>query len=98
MIYITTYPPSGTRVFNAAQTMLHTLRDRIHILMKRPQNILRSPHPRCVVMISRTIDTQPLPYDRDYPQANLILRGWVRDSHHPVGGYLPSYIFVGASL
>jgi hypothetical protein len=26
------------------------------------------------------------------------LRGWVRDSHHPVGEYLPSYLGVGALL
>jgi hypothetical protein len=32
------------------------------------------------------------------PQENLILRGRVQDSHHPVGGYLPSYLVVGASL
>jgi hypothetical protein len=44
------------------------------------------------------MDTQPLPHDRDYPQASLILRGWVRDSHHPVGGYLPSYLVIGALL
>jgi hypothetical protein len=41
---------------------------------------------------------QLLPHDRDCPQANLVLRGWVWDSHHPVGGYLPSYLIVGASL
>jgi 2-keto-3-deoxy-L-rhamnonate aldolase RhmA len=32
MIYITTYSPSGTRAFNAARTVLHTLREHIHVL------------------------------------------------------------------
>jgi hypothetical protein len=98
MTYITTYPQSGIRVFNIAQTILHTLWERIHVLRKRSQDISRSPCPRCAVVASRTIDTQPLQYDRDYPQASLILRGWVCDSHHPVEGYLPNYIFIGASL
>jgi hypothetical protein len=98
MTYITTYPPSGAHAFNAAWTMLHTLWSRIHVLRKRPQDIARSPLPRCTVMASRSTDTQPLPHDRDYPQANLVLKGPVRDSHHPTGGYLHSYLFVGASL
>jgi hypothetical protein len=41
---------------------------------------------------------QLLSHDRDCPQANLILRGWVQDLHHLVGRYLPSYLSVGASL
>jgi hypothetical protein len=49
-------------------------------------------------MASCMRDTQPLPHDRNYPQANLVLRGWVRDLHHPTGGYLDFYLFVGASL
>jgi hypothetical protein len=98
MTYITTHLPSGAHVFNAAWIALHTSRERIHVLRKRPQDIPKSPRPRCAVMASRTIDTQPLPHDRDCPQVGLVLRGWVRDSHHPVGGYLPSYLFVGASL
>jgi hypothetical protein len=98
MTYITTYPPSGTHVFNAAQTAMHALRECIHVLRKRPQDILRSPCPRCAFMASCTIDTHPLPHDKDYPQANLILRGRVRYSHHPAGGYLPSFIIVGVSL
>jgi hypothetical protein len=77
MSYITTYPLSGACVFNAARTMMYMLRERIHILSKRPQDISRSPRPRCTVMTSRTTDTQPLPHDRDCPQANLILRGWI---------------------
>jgi hypothetical protein len=93
MIYITTYPLSCARVFNATRTVLHTLREHIHVLSKRPQDIPRSPRPRCTVVTSRTIDMQPLPHDRDCHQANLILRGRVRDSHHLVGGYLPSYFF-----
>jgi hypothetical protein len=36
MIYITTYPLSGACAFNAIQTALHTLRERIHVLKKRP--------------------------------------------------------------
>jgi hypothetical protein len=98
MTYITTYPPSDTHAFNAAQTVLHTLRECIHILRKRPQDIPRFTRPRCVVMTSRTTDTQLLPQDRDYPEASLVLRGWIRDSHHLAGGYLPSYLFVYASL
>ena len=31
---ITTYPPSGVRVFNAARTALHTLQERIHFSWK----------------------------------------------------------------
>jgi hypothetical protein len=49
-------------------------------------------------MDSRTTDTQPLPHDRDCPQVNIVLKGRVLDSHHPTGGYLPSYLFIGASL
>jgi hypothetical protein len=96
--YITTYPPSGARAFNSAQAALHTLRECIHVLRKRPHDIPRSPHPRFPVVSYPTIDMQPLPHDRDCPHENLILRGWVRDSHHLAGGNLPSYIFVGASL
>jgi hypothetical protein len=96
--YITTYPPSDTRAFNATRTTLHMSQKRIHVLRKRSQDIPRSPRPRCVVVTSRTTDTQPLLHNRDCFQTNLILRGWVQDSHHPVGGYLPSYLFIGASL
>jgi hypothetical protein len=49
-------------------------------------------------MASHTTDMQPLPHDRDYSQASLVLRGRVQDSHHPVGGYLPSYLVIDASL
>jgi hypothetical protein len=90
--YITTYPPSGTRVFNAARTALHTLKEHIHVLRKIPQDIPKSSRPRCVVVASHTIGTQPLPHDRDCPQINLVLRGQVRHSHHPAGGNLPSYL------
>jgi hypothetical protein len=88
--YITTYPSSEACAFNTARIALHTLRERIHVLRKRPQDIPRSPRHRCAVMTSYTTDTQPLPYDRDCPQANRILMGWVCDSHHLTGGYLPS--------
>jgi hypothetical protein len=98
MTYITLYPLRDARAFKAARTTLHMLREHIHILRKRPQDILRSLCPRCMVMTTRTTDTQPLPHDIDYLQANLILRRWVWDSHHPMGGYLPSYLVVGASL
>jgi hypothetical protein len=98
MIYIITYPPSGARAFNAARIILHTLRERIHVLRKRQQDIVRSPCPSCAVVASRTIDTQPLPHDRDCPQANLVLRGRVRNSHHLVEGYLPSYLDIDVSL
>jgi hypothetical protein len=52
----------------------------------------------CVVMVSRTTDTESLLHDRDCPQANLASRGQVCDSHHPTRGYLHSYLFIGASL
>jgi hypothetical protein len=81
--------PRGVHVFNATWTTLHMLRECIHVLRKRPQNIPRSPRPSCTVVTSPTTDTQPLPHDRDCTQANLILRGQVQDSHHSTGGYLP---------
>jgi hypothetical protein len=77
MIYIIIYPSNKARIFNAAWTMLHTSREHIHVLRKRPQNIPRSPCPKCAVVASRTIDAQPPLHDRDCPQANLILRGRV---------------------
>jgi hypothetical protein len=40
--YITTYPTSGAHAFNAAWIVLHTLQERIHVLRKWPQDILRS--------------------------------------------------------
>jgi hypothetical protein len=98
MIYITTYPSSDIRALNAARTALHMLRERIHVLQKRSQDISTSPCPRCAVVASRMTDTQPLPHDRNCPQANLFLKGQVQDSHHPVEGYLTSYLVVGASL
>jgi hypothetical protein len=36
-----------------------------------------------LVTTSRMTDTQPLPHDRDCPQASLVLSAWVQDSHHP---------------
>jgi hypothetical protein len=42
MTYIITYPSSGIRAFNAARTALHTLREHIHVLNKRPQDNPRS--------------------------------------------------------
>jgi hypothetical protein len=30
--YITTYPPNGAHVFNAAWTALHMLQEHIHVL------------------------------------------------------------------
>jgi hypothetical protein len=73
--YITTYLPSSAHAFNVVWTTLHMLRERIHVLRKRPQDLPRSTRPRCAVVISHMTDTQPLPHDRDCPQANLILRG-----------------------
>jgi hypothetical protein len=43
LTYITTYPSSGTHVFNDAWTTLHMLQERIHILRKWPQDIPRYP-------------------------------------------------------
>jgi hypothetical protein len=63
-----------------------------------PRDILRSPHPRCVVMASRMTNIQPLSHDRGCPQASLVLREWVWDSYHLTGGYLPSNLYVGAPL
>jgi hypothetical protein len=85
---------SGTHMFNVAWTMLHTLQERIHVLKKRPQDITRSPCPTCTFVTSRTTDMQPLPHNRDHPQANLILRGHVQDLHHPTRGYLPYHMCV----
>jgi hypothetical protein len=98
MTYIITYPLSDAYVFNAVRTTLYTLRERIHVLRKWPQDIPRSTCPRCTVVTSRMTDTQPLLPDRDCPQASLVLRGWVQDSHHPTGGYLTFYLFIGVSL
>jgi hypothetical protein len=44
MTYIMTYPPSGAHGFNAAWTVLHTLKERIHVLQKWSQDNPRSPH------------------------------------------------------
>jgi hypothetical protein len=63
-----------------------------------PQNIPRSPCPRCVVVARRMTDTQPLLNDRYCPQASLILREWVQDSHYLAKGNLPSYLIVGVLL
>jgi hypothetical protein len=65
---------------------------------RHPQDISMSPHPRCAVMASRTIDMLLLPHDKECLQANLVLRGWVWDSHHPAGGNLPYYLIVGVSV
>jgi hypothetical protein len=65
---------------------------------RRPQDIPRSPCIRCTVLVSHMIDTHPISCDMDCPQASLILRGWVCDSHHPVRGNLTSYLVVGALL
>jgi hypothetical protein len=65
MTYITNYPPSDADAFNAARPTLHTLQERIHVLRKWPQDIPRSPCPRCAIMTSCTTDTQPLSHDRD---------------------------------
>jgi hypothetical protein len=55
--YITTYPPSDACAFNGTRTTLHTLREHIHVLRKRPQDIPRSPRPSYVVVASHTTDT-----------------------------------------
>jgi hypothetical protein len=64
----------------------------------RQQENPTSPHSMFVIMASRTTDMQPLPHDKDCPQARLILREWVCDSHHPTSGNLPSYFIVSVSL
>jgi hypothetical protein len=98
MTYIITYPPSDAHTFNAVWTALHTLQEQIHVLRKWPQDIFMS-----LLTLVRGRDSshdglQPSQHDRDCPQANLALRQRIRDSHHQAGGYLPSYIGVGASL
>jgi hypothetical protein len=100
MSYITTYPPSGTHAFNTAWTTLHMLQERIHALQKSPQDIPIPRSPHTIGARSSLIAqwTAALLHDRDCPQANLILRGRDQDSHHPTGGYLPSYLVIGASL
>jgi hypothetical protein len=55
--YITTYPLSGAHMFNAPWTMLHMLRERIHVLRKRPKDIPRSTRPRCAIVTSHMTDT-----------------------------------------
>jgi hypothetical protein len=40
MAFITTYPPNGTHVFNAARTSMYMLRERIHFLWKGHQTFL----------------------------------------------------------
>jgi hypothetical protein len=98
MKYIITYPLTSARAINATRIVLHTLRERIHILRERPQDIPRSPLPRWAVTTSQTMDMESLPHDRNCPQANLVLRGQVRDSHHPTGGSSPYYLVIGALL
>jgi hypothetical protein len=65
---------------------------------RRSQHIPMSPRPRCAVMVSRMTDTQPIPHDMDCPQPSLLLRGRVRNSHHLMREYLPSYLVVCALL
>jgi hypothetical protein len=98
MTYITTYPPSDAHMFNSTLTALHTILEHIHVLRKRPQDIPRTTRPMCAVVTSRTTDTQPLAHDRYCPQASLVLRGRVSDSHHLAGEYLPSYLGIGVLL
>jgi hypothetical protein len=95
MTYITTYPPSVAHTLNTAWTALHTLWERIHVLRKRPQDIPTSPRPKCAVMASHTTDMHPLPHDRDCPQAILILRWRVWNSHHPTED---TYLFTFSSV
>jgi hypothetical protein len=54
--YIIIYSPSGACAFNTAWTALHTLRERINVLRKRPQDNPRFPRPRCAVVTSRMTD------------------------------------------
>jgi hypothetical protein len=89
MTYITTYPSSGVHGFNSTWQRCIRYENIFTSSRWRLQDIPRSPRPKCTVVVSHMTDTQPLPYDRDCPQASLLLRGWVQDSHHPVGGYLP---------
>jgi hypothetical protein len=55
--YITTCPTSGAHAFSTAWIALYTLRERIHVLRMRLQDIPRSTCPRCTVVTSRTTDT-----------------------------------------
>jgi hypothetical protein len=64
----------------------------------QPQDIPRSPHPWCMVMASCMIDMRSILHDMDCPQASLVLRRQVRNSHHPTRGYLPSYLVVDVTL
>jgi hypothetical protein len=62
----------------------------------------------CAVMASRTIDTQSISPDMEYPQASLVLRGRVSSKPHlentglgftsPGKMSLLSYLVVGALL
>jgi hypothetical protein len=79
MTYITTYPPSDTHAFKVVWTRYIHYENIFTSYRRRPQDIPMSPHPRCTIMANRTIDTLLLPHDKDYPQANLVLRGRVSD-------------------
>jgi hypothetical protein len=96
--YIKTYPPNGAHSLTlCGQHCIH-YENVFTSCRRRPPNIPRSPRPRCAVMASRMTNTQPISHDMVSPQASLVLRGQVRDSHHLTGRNLSSYLFIGASL
>jgi hypothetical protein len=76
----------------------YVIRMYAHLALVATRHSHVSTRPEYALVTSRTMDTQPLQHDRKCPQASLILRGRVRDSHHPVGGYLPSYLVLGVLL
>ena len=75
-LYITTYPPSGARAFNAARTALHTLRERIHFPCKAHHGkFRRSPRPTCAAKTkSQGEALQPVSFHTACPQVSHVLR------------------------
>jgi hypothetical protein len=98
MTYITTYPQVVlVRLTLYGQRCIRY--ENIFTYCRRhPQDIPRSPRPRCAIMDNRMTDTQPISHDMDCPQASIVSRGMVWDSHHLARGNLPSYLVLGASL
>jgi hypothetical protein len=98
MTYITTYP-QVVPVHLMLHGQCYICYENVFISYRRHrQNIHRFSRPKCTIMVSHMTDMQPLPHDRDCPQASLVLWERVRDSHLPSRGKLPSYLFIGASL
>jgi hypothetical protein len=75
MTYITTYPQVAPMHLTLHRQCCIRYENIFMSCTRRPQDIPRSPHPRCMVMTNRMIDTQLISHDMDCPQASLVLRG-----------------------